>query len=418
MELSSHDKERKADGRVSASDGASLTTASPAAASRVSSVLLRHGLVATLALIVVIVAVVLAWNALSPITFFVYNNEGSTYARGTVESVDAEQLQTDPVNGRLLGSQRVTVRVRGGAHDGEVVSVSNELTATQNVVARPGLAVTLRIDEAKGAEPLFMIFNYDRTPAVAAIVAVFAACMVLAGGSKGAKSLLGLAFALFLIIAFMLPAIYRGISPVAVGLVTALVIAVVSMLLLNGWVEKTAVAIASTGIGVVASVLLYAAFSALLRVSGYNTEAADDLLVVQNTTHMDVGQLLFVAVVIASLGAVMDMCMSVATSLFEMKRLNGGLTRGDILHSGMEIGRDMIGTMCQTLILAFVGSAVGSMLSLVSYGVQPLQLLASDYIAVETMQSFVGALAVVLSVPVTTAVCALVLAREGSGGAR
>lgn len=371
-----------------------------------------HGTAATIILMAFVVAAVMLWNALSPLEFFIYNNEGSSYARGMVERVDAEQLQTDPVNGRMLGTQQVTVRVLDGAHASETVSVNNELSATQNVLAAPGLGVTLRIDEANGANPLFMIFNYDRTPVVAGIVALFAVAMVAVGGRKGAKSLLGLAFALFLIVAFLLPAIYRGVSPALVGVGTALLITVVSMLLLNGWSGKTAVGIASTGIGVLVSVALYAVFAALLHASGYNIDAADDLLVVQNSTHMDVGQLLFVAVVIASLGAVMDMCMSVASSLFEMKRVHAGLTRHDILHSGMEIGRDMIGTMCQTLILAFVGSAVGSMLAFVSYGMQPLQLLSSDYIAVETMQSFIGALAVVLSVPVATAVSAVVLCRQ------
>ena len=234
--------------------------------------------------------------------------------------------------------------------------------------------------------------------------------MVAVGGEKGVKSLIGLVFSLFTIMAFLLPAIYHGASPIAMGCVTALVITVLNMVLLNGPSRKTAAAIVSTMSGVLAAVVLYLVFSSVMRLSGYNLDQAEELLAVHSATGLNVGEIMFVGVVISALGAVMDMCMSVATSLFEMARLHAGMDERQVVRSGLTIGRDMIGTMCMTLILAFAGTAIASLLVMVAFGAQLDTLLASDFVATELLQSLIGGMAVVLSVPITAVVSAHALA--------
>lgn len=224
--------------------------------------------------------------------------------------------------------------------------------------------------------------------------------------------MLGLAFAMFLIMAFLLPVIYHGWPPVAAGIITALLITVFSMVLLNGISRKTAVASAATMAGVFAAAVIYYIFSSILHLSGFNLEEAEELILIQNNTGMQVGELLFTGILIASLGAVMDMTMSVASSLFEMKHIHPEMTKKEIFQSGMVIGKDMTGTMCQTLVLAFAGTGVAALLVLISYGSTFNQLLSSDYVSLELMHSLTGSMAVILAVPITAFITAVVLGKN------
>lgn len=369
------------------------------------------GAIAVVAIMAAFVAGVLAWNVANPIDYIIYTIEGTSYAKGVIEQVESSTVVWDDSVDRNLGTQKLLVRITSGEHAGQTVEITNDLAATHNVEASEGMAVVVKVDAPEGSvEPFYSVFNYDRTVPIAAILGLFAILMVAVGGKKGVKSLIGLVFSLFTIMAFLLPAIYHGASPIAMGCVTALVITVLNMVLLNGPSRKTAAAIVSTMSGVLAAVVLYLVFSSVMRLSGYNLDQAEELLAVHSATGLNVGEIMFVGVVISALGAVMDMCMSVATSLFEMARLHAGMDERQVVRSGLTIGRDMIGTMCMTLILAFAGTAIASLLVMVAFGAQLDTLLASDFVATELLQSLIGGMAVVLSVPITAVVSAHALA--------
>lgn len=369
------------------------------------------GAIAVVAIMAAFVAGVLAWNVANPIDYIIYTIEGTSYAKGVIEQVESSTVAWDDSVDRNLGTQKLLVRITSGEHAGQTVEITNDLAATHNVEASEGMAVVVKVDAPEGSvEPFYSVFNYDRTVPIAAILGLFAILMVAVGGKKGVKSLIGLVFSLFTIMAFLLPAIYHGASPIAMGCVTALVITVLNMVLLNGPSRKTAAAIVSTMSGVLAAVVLYLVFSSVMRLSGYNLDQAEELLAVHSATGLNVGEIMFVGVAISALGAVMDMCMSVATSLFEMARLHAGMDERQVVRSGLTIGRDMIGTMCMTLILAFAGTAIASLLVMVAFGAQLDTLLASDFVATELLQSLIGGMAVVLSVPITAVVSAHALA--------
>ena len=178
------------------------------------------------------------------------------------------------------------------------------------------------------------------------------------------------------------------------------------MLLLNGFSEKTFTAITATMAGVILAAVFYYIFSGILHLSGFNLEEAEELIIVQGATGLKVGQTLFTGILIASLGAVMDMTMSVASALFEMKEIHPEMYMTEVFRSGISIGQDMIGTMCETLILAFAGSSITALLVMIAYGAQFNQILSSDYVAIELIHSLTGSMAVILSVPITAGLSA------------
>lgn len=277
-------------------------------------------------------------------------------------------------------------------------------------MAEEGSKVIICVDAPDGVEPYYTLYNYDRTSALVLIFAVFILLMLLVGGKQGANAVLALAVSLLLIVRFTVPAIYRGSSPIAVGALTAFAATAVTLLLLHGATVRALLAAGVTLAGEGTACILFAASSALLHVGGFQTDQAEGLLVVAQNTGLHLKTLLFAATMIASLGAVMDVAVSLLSALWELKQ-QGTQDGGQLFRSGMNIGKDMIGTMSNTLIFAFAGNALATMLSLTAYGVQASQLLNSNYIALEIAQGLCGTGGVILTVPIASAAAAALFPR-------
>ena len=180
----------------------------------------------------------------------------------------------------------------------------------------------------------------------------------------------------------------------------------VSLLLLNPPSPKTWAAMLSTLAGVALAGGVFYLFSTLLHLSGMNDTNGEGLVLVAGQTGLELHWLLLVAVLISSLGAVMDVALSLASSLHELREADGKMSGLQLFAAGMRIGRDMIGTMSNTLILAFAGEAVTTLLLLMAYGWHSSQLFASDYAAIQVAQGVASTLGVVLGVPITSGICA------------
>lgn len=333
-------------------------------------------------------------------------SSGISYQRGTVIQVLSQSLEESPLGSGMLGSQDLAVRLQ----DGSEVQMTNYLTDTHNILAEEGSKVIICVDAPDGVEPYYTVYNYDRTSALVLIFAVFILLMMLVGGKQGANAVLALAVSLLLIVRFTVPAIYRGGSPIAVGAITVFAATAVTLLLLHGATVRALLAAGVTLAGEGTACMLFAASSALLHVGGFQTDQAEGLLVVAQNTGLHLKTLLFAATMIASLGAVMDVAVSLLSALWELKQ-QGTQDGGQLFRSGMNIGKDMIGTMSNTLVFAFAGNALATMLSLTAYGVQASQLLNSNYIALEIAQGLCGTGGVILTVPIASAAAAALFPR-------
>lgn len=333
-------------------------------------------------------------------------SSGISYQRGTVIQVLSQSLEESPLGSGMLGSQDLAVRLQ----DGSEVQMTNYLTDTHNILAEEGSKVIICVDAPDGVEPYYTVYNYDRTSALVLIFAVFILLMMLVGGKQGANAVLALAVSLLLIVRFTVPAIYRGGSPIAVGAITVFAATAVTLLLLHGATVRALLAAGVTLAGEGTACMLFAASSALLHVGGFQTDQAEGLLVVTQNTGLHLKTLLFAATMIASLGAVMDVAVSLLSALWELKQ-QGTQDGGQLFRSGMNIGKDMIGTMSNTLVFAFAGNALATMLSLTAYGVQASQLLNSNYIALEIAQGLCGTGGVILTVPIASVAAAALFPR-------
>ena len=134
-----------------------------------------------------------------------------------------------------------------------------------------------------------------------------------------------------------------------------------------------------------------------------DTEA---LLYVSETSHLQVKGLLLAGILVASLGAVMDVAMSIASAMFELSSVNEKLSSKELIRSGMNVGTDMIGTMTNTLILALAGGSLSTVILIYAATLSPLQLINLDVLGTELIQGIAGSIGIVITVPVTVLVAA------------
>ena len=337
------------------------------------------------------------------------------YERAVVVEVLSEDLEYDKNLEITLGTQVLQVRMLNGEEEGNTLEVTNYLTQTHNVYAEEGTRLIINADRPEGdVEPYYTVYNYDRTVPMISCFIVLATAVICIGGGKGVKSIAGLAYSLFLIVYMVLPAVFSGYSPILMSIICGVLSTAVTLLLLNGNSEKTWAAILSTVIGVICSLLFFLIMSLLVHIDGFSSSEAEGLVLISRETGLQIKDVLFAGVLISSLGAIMDTRMSIVSALYEVYTHNQGLTAKGLFRSGIEMGKDMIGTMTNTLILAFTGSAFITLLVFLSYQVQPAQLFNSNYLTIEIAQGICGTFGIVLTVPAASAIAAVLLAKKKS----
>jgi uncharacterized membrane protein len=242
---------------------------------------------------------------------------------------------------------------------------------------------------------------------------VFLLAMVVVSGKKGLMSCLSLIYTFVCILLIFLPLIMRGYSPVWVAIGLVVLVTSANMIFLNGISRKTFCAIAGTASGVILSGIILLIFSRLVHVSGFNLEEAESLLFIRQKTGLGVENILFAGILIASMGAVMDTALSIVSAIYELQINMPDFGAMKLFKAGMNVGKDMIGTMSNTLILAFAGAALSTIVVLNFYSVQYNHLINSNFVAIEIAQALSGSMAVVLTIPLTAAITARVLSKHG-----
>lgn len=338
-----------------------------------------------------------------------YATDTLSYQKGTVLGVISQELSESPQKtGQLLGLQELTVQLSGG----EVVTIHNYLTDIHNILLKEGDRAIICVDAPQNAEPYYTVYQYDRTIGLTALLIMFFGLMLLVGGRKGFDALLALVFSGAFLVCVVLPLLYNGISPILVGFLTVLLLTLVTLALLHGVSKECLLGIGVTLLGELAACILFGVFSAALHLTGLQLGEAEDLLLITQNTGMKIRSLLFTGMMLAALGAVMDVAVSVLAALREVADAMSKPEPKALFDSGMRIGKNMLGTMSNTLIFAFAGGALTTMLVFFSYGVQFHQIFHSDYLALELAQGLCSTAAVILTVPAASFVGGIAFARQ------
>ena len=324
------------------------------------------------------------------------STEGRTFEKATVIEVIKDNLQED---GSRVGDQVVMLQMETGPQAGQVVEANSPNGLLFGTVCRPGLEV-ITISSVVGQLDVTTVYNVDRSMPIYIFIGTFLVLLCVIGGEKGVKSAVALIFSFICFVFLFFPMIMKGNSPFFAAILTSSIVIAATICLINGFTVKALSAIISTFLGLLTAGLAADIFGYFTSLSGYNVSNIEALLFVGQNTLIDVGQLLFAGVLFASLGAVMDIAMDISSAVYELHQKNPQLTGRELFKSGMNVGRDVMGTMATTLILAFFGGSLGVWVLDYVYDLPYLQLRNSNSIGIEIMQGISGSFGVIFTVPI------------------
>ena len=326
------------------------------------------------------------------------NSSGTSYVKAVVNEIVEDNIQED---GSRIGYQKVMLKVLSGKLKGQLIEGTSFAGYLYGADCTVGMKVIASIskyeDNASAA-----VYRYDRSNIIYIFVGLFLLMLWIIGGKKGFKSAIGLVFTFICIIYLFLPMLYKGYSPFLSAVIVIILITIVSLYLIDGITKKSISAMIGTIIGVIIAGICAAGFGYVAKISGYNVSEVEELVFVANNTELKVGGILFSAILIASLGAVMDVSMSISSTLTEIYNHNKNIGRVELFKSGINVGRDMMGTMSNTLILAFTGGSINTLILNYAYALKHNQIINMYEIGIEIMQGVSGSIAIILSVPLVS----------------
>lgn len=372
-----------------------------------------RGIVGILFLVLFVLALVWANSGFNGYT--ITETSGIEYETAKVIDVLANNtVEDETTEGLLRGSMLLELKLLTGRYAGDIVEVTNYLSPMYQIKVGEGDTISVRVDTSGKGEYQVSVYNYNRIPWVIGIVAVFLLALVLIGGWQGVRAFAGLAFTFVCIVFLLLPLTLKGWNVIALTIAIVGVTSAVSFYLLGGWQPKMVGAALGCLCGVAFAALLGWIASQGIHISAYQMDEAEALMLVTSDEgiKLKLKGLFLAGILIASEGAVMDIAMSVASAMDELKQKRPDISGKELFRSGMRIGKDATGTMANTLVLAFAGSSFNMMLLIYSYDISFIQLVNTDFVAVELIRGVAGSLGIILTVPCAAVATALLLSSK------
>ncbi len=300
--------------------------------------------------------------------------------------------------------QHLVLEILTGEHRGEVLTVRHtiEMIMPGNYIFKVNDQVLIRLTEnAEHEIETVKIEERVRDTPIYVITALFAALMIFIGRRQGLKALLSLIVTVGLIFFAYIPLILKGFSPIFLSIIISAAAITVTLAIISGWHKKTAAAILGTISGVMIAGFLAVIFGAAGQLTGLAADTAISLAYIPHFRWLDYRGLLFGTIIIGSIGAIMDVALSIASSLWEIWELNPAISAKQLIRSGMNIGRDIMGSMSNTLILAYVGTSLHLIILFMVYHISFTEIINYDSVSSEVLRAMAGSIGLMFTIPAT-----------------
>jgi len=343
-------------------------------------------------------------------------DEYAEYEKAVVTAILSDNTVLDPdSDDSYRGEQLLTALVKSGQYKGTEMMAYNYTGPLFGSPLSEGDGVILLISTYSNGDHTAVVYEFNRMTALAVILIIFFVVTVLIGGRTGLKSLIGLVFTILCLFAILIPLLLKGAPTIITTFLLCAYISLVSFVILGGVHRKTVSAFLGTAAGTALATLFGLLAQALSRVNGLRISDVEPLLQLRQTgTPIGLKGLLVAGIIISALGAVMDVAMSISSALEEVHQADPTLNSRQLFRSGMNIGRDMVGTMTNTLILAFLGRGFVLTIYLYSLGLSFYQLFPSSYVSIEIISGIASSIGMILAIPLTAMISSLLLKRSDS----
>lgn len=338
-----------------------------------------------------------------------YDVHRLSFYRGKVVSV----TDHEPRDSFATLDQQAEVEITGGPFSGETALIENTFIEDDfylNLYLEEGMRIILAVNEEEGTIKEAYLHDVAREHGLYFLLVVFIFLLLLVGRVQGIKTIITLGFTGLVIVKVILPLLLRGYEPIPVVTVAAVGIIIFTLVVIGGFNAKSFSAIVGTVCGVALAGILALWVGEMSYLTGFSSEEAQMIYFMEQT--INVRGLLFAGIIVGSLGAVTDVGMSVASAAAEVREANPRITALELTRSALNVGRDIMGTMSNTLVLAYVGGAIPLLLLLTGYEMDWLEIINLDLIATEFVRGIAGSIGLIVSIPVTAAVAGLLMVKK------
>ncbi len=307
-----------------------------------------------------------------------------------------------------------TALVLSGENRGKTVSVIQEIDTSYFFSPKSVEQNDKILIEAytQGNETQFFFGDYIRITPLLWLAVLFCALIVLFSKSQGVKTLISLILTCISIFMVLIPAILNGKNIYLWAILVCVYVIVMTLSIVSGFNRKALCAAVGCLCGVASAGLITVIMNLFLNMTGLLEEESIYLYQLYPNNPINLKAIIFAMIIVGAMGAVMDVAMSISSSLYELKEKSPDISQKDLMCSGFTIGGDMMGTMANTLILAYIGSSLTSVLLFVAYHSNIQQVINKEIIVAEILQALVGSLGMLLTLPLTSFVCSVVYNRK------
>lgn len=326
-------------------------------------------------------------------------------------AIDEEKQQQNPESdaGYEITYYQVNLKILSGEHKGETVYGEHvtDKRMVYNLIVEEGDEVLVYLDEdEEGKIVNAYVAEIYRQKNLTYLLALFLFTLVAVGGVKGLKTIVTLGITGVAVISVLLPGLLKGYSPILLTVAVCAVVTALTLFIISGVNRKTIAAIIGTTGGVLIAGIIALVFGYLTKLTGLGEEEAQMLMYIPQGGGLDFEGLLFAGIILGALGAVMDVGMSISSAMSEIEAIKPEISSKELIRSGMNVGRDVIGTMSNTLILAYAGASMPLMLLFLAHDIPVQEYLNWESISAEVVRTLAGSIGLILTIPLTALIAA------------
>ena len=320
------------------------------------------------------------------------------FLRGRIVDLTTEENPDEYLSLR----QMLEVEISSGEFAGEVITAEHAIMEN-NIHGDERLEVGQRIilqaytGDGEIVEAYFHNLARERGLIYLGILTLL--ILILVARKQGVKTIITLLLTLAIVFFYLIPALAEGAAPIPTTVISSIVMIIIIHGIIGGWQRKSLIAILGTVAGVLIAGLLAYSFGRLVNLTGLNNEEAR--LMVGTGLDLNPKGILFAGIIIGSLGAVTDVAMSIASFAENTWKNDQDISARQLYNIGLATGKDIIGTMANTLILAYVGSSLALLILFYHFSGGWIDLINFDLVATEVVRGLAGTAGLIVTIPIT-----------------
>lgn len=344
-------------------------------------------------------------------------NKNYSFAKARVDKITYDNIYEldDESKNVLETKQEFEITILDGEHVGEKYKIRNTIESIDMhriIVSEDDKIVINYTVSNEGQINSIHLYEMVRENYLYLLIGIFMFSVILICGKKGAKSILTLIFTSFMIIKVLLPILISGFNPLIATLVVCILTVASSLFFINGINKKTIISIIGTIGGIVIATIMAIIIGNMCKITGLAETESQMIAYSNSSLGLNFKHIMFSAIIIGSLGAVMDVSVSITSAMDEVLQIKNNISKKDFIKSGMNIGKDIIGAMSNTLILAYAGGAFSLIFLLAAQKMTYTNIINMEIISTEIITAFAGSLGLVWTVPITVFAMATLVFRN------